>query len=103
MSDMSETWAIQLRHEWDQMAQVRHKRDTRATRTTQMWQECYTNDTRVYTSEKDLQVEQQFQISLQELPFENALFSCQDVFEKCITETEFCNGKIYFKKLYTRL
>ena len=24
-------------------------------------------------------------------------------FEKCTTKTELCNGKIYIKKLYTRL
>ena len=37
------------------------------------------------------------------LPLENALFLCQNAFEKCTTKTEVCNGKSYMKKLYTRL
>ena len=96
---MSDTIETRVRPNGTSATQVRHESYTNDTHVTGVLH----NDTRVYTSEKDLQVEQQFQISLQELPFENALFSCQDVFEKCITETEFCNGKIYFKKLYTRL
>ena len=38
-----------------------------------------------------------------EIPFGKVLFSCQNAFEKCITKTEFCNGKSYIKKLCNRL
>ena len=35
--------------------------------------------------------------------FRNASFPCENEFEKCTTKTGICNGKIYIKKLYTRL
>ena len=37
------------------------------------------------------------------LPFGNALFPCENGFEKCTTKTEVCNGKSYIKNLYTIL
>ena len=42
-------------------------------------------------------------ISFEELPFGNALFPCQNAFEKCTTKTELCNGRSCIKRLYTRL
>ena len=42
-------------------------------------------------------------ISFSELLFRNASFSCQNAFEKCTSKSELCNGKAYFKKLYSRL
>ena len=33
----------------------------------------------------------------------NALFQCQNVFEKGTTKTDLCNSKSYMKTLYTRL
>ena len=40
---------------------------------------------------------------IQELPFGNVSFPCQNAFKKCTTKTKIFNGKSYIKKLYTRL
>ena len=42
-----------------------------------------------YMANERLQGEEQFD----ELPFGNASFPCQNVFEKCTTKTELCIGK----------
>ena len=45
---------------------------------------------------------QREKISFEELPFESALFPCQNVFDKCTTNIELCNGESFIKNLCTR-
>ena len=112
---------------------VRHKRhkcdksDTNATLVRGEQQQCYTSATRAtrvrhewkllilitrrvktyfYTpiftiwQVKDYKLRNNF---ILRTAFGNALFPCQNWFEKCTTKTELFNGKSYIKKLYARL
>ena len=46
---------------------------------------------------------QREKMSFEELPFESALLPCQNVFDKCTTNTELGNGESFIKNLYTKL
>ena len=41
---------------------------------------------------------QREKMSFEELPFESALLPCQNVFDKCTTNTELGNGESFIKK-----
>ena len=98
--------------------------DTNAIRVRHEWHECYTSNTsasRVKNLDFDITtpVKTNFHTHIlaikqmkdfkernnfvQELLFGNALFPCQNAFEKCTKKAELCNGKSFIKTFYTRL
>ena len=93
--------------------QVRHERYTKDTSATRVKNFDFDNDTSEnifsypkisYIANVRLSlIARRRTISFSELLFRNASFSCQNAFEKCTSKSELCNGKAYFKKLYSRL
>ena len=89
----------------------RHKCNTSATLATRVRHErhaCNTSATQViftplYLLYDKWKTTRRGTISFEELPFGNALFSCQNVLKKCTTKTKLFNIKSYIKKLFTGL
>ena len=127
---------VRVQHEKTSEARARHEQhkckmsavwvDTCGTRTIQVRNECYTNDTSATRLKililvttrvksylhnptfticqgKDYKERNDLILRRTILSFGNALLPCQSASEKCSTKTDICNGKSYIKNLYTRL